>query len=264
MAINFPSAPTEGQKFTQGAIVYTFTGGAWSAAPIGTALPFNYVVNGSMQISQELGRVPQTASTAWIADQWAAASHSTTHSAASETPSYPFYARLWSGGVFTPAANNHAYFTQTIEGNRMAAFQWGTTSAKPAVLRFKARITGAPVPFVFGVSARSAFNSPHTSFAHNFTLTTAGVFQEFTLSITPPTTGGDTTWPKNAGSSLCLFFTAMEFGNFSTPTPDTWVSGNMIAATGCQQSLRGGKPGLRPRRCRAVSRPQQYRQSSAV
>ena len=214
MAISFPSSPSEGQKFTQGAIVYTFTGGVWSAAPIGTALPFNYVVNGSMQMSQELGRASQSASGIYIADQWFVASHSTTHTTASEAPSYPYYARLWSGGVYTPVANNHAYFMQNIEGNRIAAFRWGMSDAKPAVLRFKARITAAPVPFVFGVSARSAFNSPHTSFAHNFTLTTAGVFQEFTLPIMPPTTGGDTTWPKGASGSLNLFFTAMEFWQF--------------------------------------------------
>jgi hypothetical protein len=225
--INFPSSPVEGQKFTQGLIVYTFTSGAWQAAPLGTALPFNYVVNGSAQMSQQLGRSPQSL-TSYIADQWVMSFSVPGTSTASETNGYPYYLRAWCGTATpTLGTTDLVYLMQLIEGNRVAAFQWGTASAKPAVLRFKARLTVGPVPHIFGVAVRPP-NASH-SFVRNFSITTVGVFQEFTMAVPGPTVG---TWPVDATLGNTLAFTPTTGTAYITPTQNAWVVGNFLATTG--------------------------------
>lgn len=71
MAVNFPNAPTPGQTFISGKTLWTYTNGAWRASPLPTALPFNYIVNPSMVVSQQNGTTSGGAATNYYpADQW--------------------------------------------------------------------------------------------------------------------------------------------------------------------------------------------------
>jgi hypothetical protein len=79
MAINFPASPTDGQTFVVGNAIYTYSTatGTWSAAPLGTALPFNLLINPGMLVSQQNGRTACSivgngaAAAYYVADQWA-------------------------------------------------------------------------------------------------------------------------------------------------------------------------------------------------
>jgi hypothetical protein len=71
MAANFPSSPTEGQVHNVSpGNSFVFLSGVWVPAPVKTALPKNYVVNPSMQISQQNGDVAGTVTGYYPADQW--------------------------------------------------------------------------------------------------------------------------------------------------------------------------------------------------
>ena len=80
MAINFPASPTEGQVFNVSpGKSFVFRGDGWVQAPMTTALPKNYLVNPSIQHSQQNGRavyaqgssgVAGTTAAYWSADQW--------------------------------------------------------------------------------------------------------------------------------------------------------------------------------------------------
>lgn len=73
MAIDFPASPTNGQVFVNGNVKYTWDSAMarWASAPLGTALPFNYFVNGSASVSQQNGRTTgSTINGYYPADQW--------------------------------------------------------------------------------------------------------------------------------------------------------------------------------------------------
>jgi hypothetical protein len=237
MAINFPSSPTEGQKFIQGTAAYTFTGGVWSAAQLGTALPFNYIVNPAIQISQEAGRSHSSVNGHYPADQWQYSSDVPSASGYSGAGN-PNYVGIASNLAFTPTTTSLAYITQLIEGTRVADLQWGTANAKQAVFNFKARFIGASgVPFIFGASLRNHNPDYDRSFAQDFTITVLNTWQEFSMAVPGPTTG---TWFTDTNAGMALFFTAMSGATYRTPTPGAWANGNYIAGPNISNLFTGG------------------------
>jgi len=253
MAINYPSGPTEGQKFTNGTTVYTFSSGVWAAEPLGTALPFNYVVNPQMKLSQQNGQAASATTTGLTyaaADQWMTGwgspgnmmGHSYTP-AVSEGIVYPSDACVIYSAValaaFTTTQNAHIY--QFIEGNRVADFHWGWGAAEPAVLRFCAMAPSA------GTYAVKIGNQPQTrSWCGSFTLNAADTWQEFTVAIPGDTTG---TYPLDHTGGFLI-----SWGGGWGPTyagAAGWNAGAVYAAPGTQMAWRSlagyfriGKVGL--------------------
>ena len=80
MAIDFPLSPTEGQVHNQSpGVSFVYRSGAWAAAPMKTALPRNYFINGGMTVSQQNGTtvliqgsggIAGTSASYYPADQW--------------------------------------------------------------------------------------------------------------------------------------------------------------------------------------------------
>jgi hypothetical protein len=230
MAIDFPAAPSEGQTFVQGTVRYTFTGGVWTAAPLGTAQPFNYVINPNFMISQQNGRNVLATNGAYPADQWIG-SFAATLTATVASEDWPDV-YMMAGNVKTPLlASELAYLTQIIEGSRVADLCWGTAGARDAVFRLKAWATGGTggtAPLTFGVSVRST-QGTLMSFAQTFSITALEEWQEFSMAIPGPTTG---TWPADNAPSISLFVTAAAGSTYVTPTPGAWATGNFISGPG--------------------------------
>ena len=72
MGINFPSTPAEGQVLNiSPGKSFVFRSGLWRKAPMTTAMPKNYIVNPSMQISQQNTIPRHRLRIIYAADQWA-------------------------------------------------------------------------------------------------------------------------------------------------------------------------------------------------
>jgi len=149
MAMDFPSSPTERQVFNAApGVSYEYFSGVWRPAPMKTALPKNYVVNPSMQISQEIGDTiispgAGVAGSCYPADQWVLY-HAAIPGASIATLGQSIHVNninRWvqfytNNGPLTVNAGDYAQCRQYIEGQRCADFKWGTADAVDLVLRF--------------------------------------------------------------------------------------------------------------------------------
>lgn len=241
MGINFPNVPVEGQLLTVSPkLVYRFNSGVWrNISGNQTALPFNYVVNPAMQISQENGTTSLSTPGAYPADQWPTAFPNTYGSTAQVLGS-PNAIRLWCGATIAPGAGQNAFFQQYLEGQRVADLYWGSAQAKQVVLRFKAGLTSGTVPFTFTAALRT-YSTPYFSYSHNFTITVASLLQEFTMAVPGPTVGA---WPNDNTYAIGLFITGMAGSTFIAPSVDTWNSGNYIGAPGISNLFDTANHGL--------------------
>jgi hypothetical protein len=231
MAINFPSSPTEGQKFTSGLVVYTFSNGVWNAAPLDTALPFNYLVNPAMQISQQKGTtILLTPAGLYPADQWmiqtTLTDQVTARSVSSSTPNgSPNIIRLQVSTAATGGTDSR-YFgvVQYIEGQRIAANKFGTAGAVPMVLRFWAKHPSSAGNWGGGIR-----NGDSTrGFAYDYAIQPSQVNQwaEIVISIPGDTTG---TWAKDNTSGLHVWWTITNNYSNLQAISGSWVNGNIIA-----------------------------------
>ena len=144
MAFDFPSSPTEGQVHNQSpGVSFVYRSGAWTPAPMKTALPKNYVVNPAMQISQQQGNVSGAASNYYAADQFFLALGSPTGAASLQrvqlaTPGGATdRLRMVVTTADTSLTESDALWIDTrLEALRMVDLCWGTATAKAAVIRF--------------------------------------------------------------------------------------------------------------------------------
>ena len=223
--IDFPASPTNGQVFqAPGGPSYIYDNGAWrmAGAPMGTANTRNRIVNGAMQISQELGTTGTTTSYAHMADQWQAMITGVVFSAAKTTATAHQISIITTTGKAMTAGDFFG-FMQPIEGIRLWDFGWGAAGALPGVLRFDVYGT---VTGTFSVSVRNG--ASNRSLILPFTVTTANVWQTITLTIPGDTTGS---WLIDAGTGMQL---AIMFACGSTylTAPNVWTAGNFLGATG--------------------------------
>jgi hypothetical protein len=231
---NFPNTPALGDSFQPvGGPAYQWDGQKWvmSGSPITWTPAYamrNRICNPAFQISQENGRTSLTTFSSYPADQWAFGGNGPTGMSCASVDGNPDFVRMWSGGNPTsPAAGNHAYFQQKIEGIRLVDFGWGATGALPITIRFKARAANAslPLPIIFSVTVQNG--ATNRSFVRNFTLTSTN-WQDFTTTIPGDTTG---TWATDNTMGMVIFFTTMCGSTYIT-APGAWTAGNFIAGTG--------------------------------
>ena len=228
MGINFPNAPSEGQKFIQGTTLYTFANGLWAASKLATALPRNRVVNPSMQISQENGETPNNPNGYYAADQWFINYSGFQPSAFSRVSDVTGQtsngkALLLQAVVArpSPAAGDVLCIIQNIEGVRVADFQWGAANAQQAVLRFTAVST---IAGIYSVAIRNAVVD--RTFLAPFTLGPS-TWHTITIVIPGDTTG---TWLKDNGVGFSIGIglgAGINYGGLAG-----WQAGNKIQIGG--------------------------------
>lgn len=228
--IDFPASPANGQIFNPGTgIIYMWDGTAWNlvTSQTKTADRRNRIVNPAMQISQENGTTSMGTNGAYPADQWRYdfVGPAASSSALTLDPLGNFI-RMWSAAVLSsPAAGNYAIFLQPMEGAVTSDFLWGTASAVPVVLRFKARTAGSLTSTVFSAAIRNATGS--RSFVRNFTA--QAQWQEFAMAVPGVTTGS---WAADNTVGLTIAFTGMCGSTLTAPAQGSWQNGNYLAAPG--------------------------------
>ena len=219
MAISFPASPTNGQKFTSGTTVYTYSTatGAWDAAKLDTALPFNFFVNPSFQISQQNGNAVLTGSGSYPADNWWFGLGGVV------VPSWQRVQVPTGRGspnrlrctITTPdaslASGDHLHLMQRVEAARLAPFGWATATKVPMVIRFWIKAPAGTYP----VSVRNHLDDYNYMTTFTVSAGQANTETERTFAIPVPPAGtwqgsGVTTWGLQFGIGIA--FTAPYVG----------------------------------------------------
>lgn len=227
MALVFPSSPTEGQAYSG----YRYMNGLWVKSPTGMALPKNFIVNPSAQISQENDITGGTVSGYYLADQWFMAKNAATavitagRLLSAGANGSPYRMRLiTSTAQASLAAAEYAGIVQTIEAQRLVDLRWGTPYAIPAVLRFWAAQTPAST-LTFVATLR---NFPST-LSVSFPFITSGSWTQITCPI-PAEAGA--AWLNDNTKGAELWFTYAAGSNHQIGTPGEWKAGSAIGLPG--------------------------------
>ena len=194
-----------------------------------TAETRNRVVNPAMQISQEFADAGTTTAFTYPVDQWflghqgMAGTTSASRTLGTLSPNGNATLVTWLAVAEpSPAGTDVWYIRQTIEGTRIRDFQWGTASAKQAVLRFWVYITQA------GTYAVSIQNGANRSFLATYTVA-ASTWTEVKIVIPGDTTG---TWLTTTGVGLYLNFQLVNGSTWIGGAPG-WNAGSFNAPPGC-------------------------------
>jgi hypothetical protein len=203
MAYNFPDSPTTGQIYNASpGVSFVYSGVAWARAPVNTALPKNYVINGNMLSSMQMGSAVGAASAShagyYAADQflgqWALTGSTMGMTRWDgqnvNTGSKTVY--LTNNTIITPAATDYAMISTFIEGQRVADLMWGTPQAVPVVLRFSMAANAGAGPYSIRVSNSAGDRSYLAAF-------TAASWSDIVIPIPGDTTG---TWLTDTGMGM--------------------------------------------------------------
>jgi hypothetical protein len=192
----------------------------------------NYLINGSMQISQENGATAGSVNGYYAADQWMlnyilSAGSVTFAQNATITPSgSPKRLRLTVTGVnAAPAAGDYLIIVHKLEGLRIADLAFGTSAASAITLQFGVRVPAGTysVEFSNGVNANRVYIA-------SFTISAGQANIDTIVSLTIP---GDTagTWAADNTASFYLYWSVM-CGSTNQAAAGGWYSGSAIGVTG--------------------------------
>jgi hypothetical protein len=189
-------------------------------------------INGSMEVSQELGAGGRTTS-GYICDGW--------RCGLSGTMAYVAVVDANGGGIF-PLFQNYRFLVsvntaqvslgaadytqiqQYIEGWRCARLNWGTANAQPITIGFW---TAHARTGTYSVVVRNGVDD--RSYATTYTQAVANIAQYNVITIPGPTTGS---WTTDNTSGLKIVFSLGCGTTFTAPSVGSWLSGNYIAAPG--------------------------------
>lgn len=207
-----------------------------SAAPLATVSYSNFLLNGDMSVSQENGASTVTcaANTAkYVVDQWqffisqvaATASANAFQGPSTAAPGVVTQLAAQMTASWAPgAAADFVVWQQPVEGTRWSRLGWGTAQAMPVSLGFwvYATVTG-----VMSVSFRNGANN--RSYVVPVSVTAAATWQYKTVTVPGDITG---TWAADNTAALVFAFCWGCGATYTTASPNTWLAGPFIAASG--------------------------------
>ncbi|BCG50057.1 hypothetical protein [Ralstonia phage RP13] len=192
----------------------------------------NIIINGDFRVNQRVSGVysPGILSTPTYAiDRWALVhfqagklTFQQSNNLTCPVTSYGYTITVASS--YTPVSNDLFSMSQLIEGVNTAHLKWGTSSAKPVTLSFWVQCSVAGTYSVALVSSASTY-----SYVTSFTVTSANVWQQITISIPGPTVG---TWGVSNTTSLVLRFDFGSGSNVITSNTNSWQSTVNFRANG--------------------------------
>lgn len=202
----------------------------------------NRLVNPDFRISQENGDTAFTLgypANAYIADQWWVTSNvsgvtfNLQHFNSITPQGSPCRVRVTANAAKAVlAAGDQTGILQSIEGINVADLSWGTSFAKPVVVRIGFRGPAG----TYTISLKNGANN--RCYLKPFTITAAQAYTDVALSFAIP---GDTTgtWPfdNTCAMFFCIMFAA---GSNYTAAPNTWQAGGYYGAAGMATSVAAG------------------------
>jgi hypothetical protein len=203
-------------------------------APIAAAAPLDALaysgmqINGSMEVSQELGTTPRT-TTGYVVDGTLISATGTMTFSAAQVADAPSGLTNSVKITVTTAeavlgAGDFVFLYHAIEGFRTSRLAFGTANAQPISIGFWTKIhrTGT-----YSGSVRNATNA--RSYPFTFVQNVADTWEYKTVTIPGDVIG---TWVGNTnGVGLSLAF-AMAAGTTLTAAAGAWAAGNFIGITG--------------------------------
>ena len=234
--IDFPASPTIGQTFTAAGVTWTWDGAKWLPNGLVPSLTpginDNKLINGDMRIDQRNSGATGTATGVMTVDRWSIVANLSKGTWGRnlnnvvQPVGFPYYLGYQSSSAYTAAATDFFGFTQPIEADMIGDLWLGSASGSTMTLSFLAysSLTGT-----FGGSFENYAGT--RSYPFTYTIPTANTWTKIVVSI-PRDTVGPWVISGNVGAAY-LFF---DLGSGSTyrGTPNTWIAGNYIGATGAQ------------------------------
>ena len=201
------------------------------AAPFDAMSYSGMQINGSMDISQELGTTGTGADFTYAIDGWKLSKNGTMVPIAVQSASsglFPGFSNMLSVVFSTAQASlgtgDVLSMLHPIEGYRIARLAWGTANARPITIAFW---SDHFKPGLYSVVARN--NPANRSYAATYTQAASNVPQYNVITIPGDTSG---TWATNNALGLMLVFCVGAGSTYVAPSANTWSAGAFHAAPG--------------------------------
>jgi len=190
----------------------------------------NKIINGDMRIDQRNAGAAVTPTTStYLVDRFTAvisqASKLTFQQVADAPTGFKFSTKITVASQFAPAAGDFFNYSQRIEGPNIIDLAFGTASAAAITVSFYAKTSVAGT-----YSASLANKDSDRTYVFSVALTTS--WAKYTVTIPGETTG---TWATYNAIGLILRFNLGMGTNYQTASPNTWLAGDYLAATGSIQ-----------------------------
>ena len=205
------------------------------AAPFDAMAYSGMQINGSMEVSQELGNATTTVNGTHVCDGWKFfTSNSGFASQATRVQLPGFIAGLvnliqlqTTSAKATLAAGDYTFIAQSIEGVRVSRLGWGALGTSPITIGFWSAHT---LTGLYSGSVRNNTTGTGTrSYVFTYTHAASNVPQ-FNVVTIPADTG--VTWATDNNVGMVIAFAMGEGGTFTTSSVNTWLAGNFVAAAG--------------------------------
>ena len=201
------------------------------AAPFDALAYSGMQINGSMEVSQELGTTGRVGN-GYVADGWGLliGGAGLTAVAASAQAAYtiPGFANIIYALATTAQASvptgGYVFLQQLIEGYRVSRLAWGTASAQSLTIGFW---TAHAKAGVYSVSIRNAAQT--RSCVVTYTQNIAGIAEYKTVTF-PGCIDG--VWDTNNSIGINLSFTIAAGASLTAPSAGVWHAASYIAASG--------------------------------
>ena len=193
----------------------------------------NRLINGAMVIDQRNAGASVTSSASgaqYATDRWmmqATQSSKMTgqQNAGAVTPPVGFtnYNGITSSSAYSIVSTDYFLLSQAIEANNMVDLGWGGASASAATLSFWVRSS------LTGTFGGALENGTDRSFPFSFTINSANTWEQKTISISAPASGG--TWGTGNSAGVFVRF-GLGVGSTYSGTAGAWASSRYFSATG--------------------------------
>jgi hypothetical protein len=192
----------------------------------------NRIINGDMRIDQRnAGASVSLTDGLYYIDRWKASISQTSKLTGQRSSIAPAgFVNSLSATVstaFTPGTNDYAGLVQSIEGNNVSDFGFGTSSASTVTLSFWVR---SSVTGTYSVALHNG--AADRSYVATYTINAANTWEQKTVTIVGDTSG---TWLTDTGSGITAYF-ALGMGSlYGGATAGIWNASLKLAATGQTQ-----------------------------
>jgi hypothetical protein len=199
------------------------------AAPFDAIAHNGMQINGSMDVSQELGSTGTGTDAAYVCDGWKLfVNGMSAGSAQSPTAAFTGFTNIIFINITTAkpslAAGDYLAVSQSIEGYRISRLAWGTANASPITICFWSSHFRAGL---YSVGIRNgALNRVYIA---TYTQAVSSVAQYNVITIPGDTAG---TWAVTNTAGMHITFAAATGSTLTAPSANTWLAGAYHAAPG--------------------------------